>query len=372
MHARPKVLHVVDSLAAGVATGVEGCIDRTADRFEHVVYGHRDAQFHVNDSMFDLARLVEMPAGKFAQARAVRRGLVVERPDVVHAHSTWAGWYTRLQAGRLPATVFTPHCYGFERNDLKVVRPLLRAVERRLSGRVDVIAACSEREAALSVDALGADNVALLPNTPSQHTFDEIASIHDDGPPDSDSDRVLTVATVGRITRQKDPRFMIDVVRAVERTRIDSSIRFVWIGGGNRRNEDALRAAGVCVTGWSSRRESLATLAAADVYLHTAAWEGMPLALIEALHLGLPVVARRIEALDELCLPTGGTTPDEIASALVALNDPFAREQLTSAWGRAVARRIDGDEYGDRLTAIYETAIESATARCGGPVPATR
>ncbi|WP_155487378.1 glycosyltransferase, partial [Vibrio campbellii] len=67
-----------------------------------------------------------------------------------------------------------------------------------------------------------------------------------------------------------------------------------WIGGGERELEDQLRAQGIKVTGMIPRDEVVSLLKTSDLYLHTAAWEGMPLTILEAAKLHLPMVIRSI------------------------------------------------------------------------------
>ena len=75
-------------------------------------------------------------------------------------------------------------------------------------------------------------------------------------------------------------------------------MRLKWIGGGGSDAHLAeLLAAGVEVTGWLEQDIAVKELAGCDIYLHTAAWEGYPMTILEAFELGLPVVARGIPAL---------------------------------------------------------------------------
>ena len=136
---------------------------------------------------------------------------------------------------------------------------------------------------------------------------------------------------LGRISPQKGPDFFR---RAVELSQASAlPLRWIWIGGGAAADERALREAGAEVTGWVSRSEALGWLATADVYVHTAAWEGFPVSLLEAAALGLPIVARRIPALESLGPPLLCDSPEALVAALRPPVDERRWEALrTYSW----------------------------------------
>ena len=80
--------------------------------------------------------------------------------------------------------------------------------------------------------------------------------------------------------------------------------------------KDALLAAGVEVTGWLTPELVFSYLQGADLYLHTARWEGSPLSAIEAASAGCPVISRTISSMASLRYALGGKTPDEVAIAV--------------------------------------------------------
>jgi glycosyltransferase involved in cell wall biosynthesis len=104
------------------------------------------------------------------------------------------------------------------------------------------------------------------------------------------------------------------------------------------------------------RDDARAFLAAADVVVNPADVEGLPVALLEAMALGRPVVATAVGGVpsvvrDEvtgLLVPPGH--PEQLAAALVrALSSPDAK-----TWGEAAARLVDRDFGLDRMVAAYE------------------
>ena len=133
----------------------------------------------------------------------------------------------------------------------------------------------------------------------------------------------LTVCHVGRISAQKNPLFLVDILAELRKTAPDAVL--LHVGDGEmaeefdacirgRGMEDAVRRLGV-------RPDIPAILQAADVFLLPSLYEGLPIALLEAQAAGLPSVVSDV------------ITPQAAVTALVQrlpLNDP------PEAWAGAV------------------------------------
>lgn len=317
------VLHVVESLSSGVATAIEDYL-RSTPGCRHTVLAWRRGEAQTGDRLDELASVLAMPPGRVAQARFVHRQIERLRPDIVHAHSSYAGLYVRAFT-LLPARslVYTPHGYAFERRDVSLpVRGLFWLAEALLSFRGATVAAVAPREAQLAARLPGRQPVTYVPQVVAVgELVAPPPAADEDGPPPA-----LRLAALGRIAPQKDPQFFR---RAVLLSRSSAlPVKWLWIGGGDPSGELALRQAGVQVTGWVSRAEALGWLATADVYVHTAAWEGWPVSLLEAAALGLPFVARRSPALAMLDPELLFDTPQELVELAWSLIDERRRAEL--------------------------------------------
>src|SRR5690606_2961157 len=68
---------------------------------------------------------------------------------------------------------------------------------------------------------------------------------------------------------------------------------FVWIGDGEFR--ESITAENIRVTGWFFHPEEIfREINKIDVYMQTSLWEGLPIAVLEAMALKKPVVATNI------------------------------------------------------------------------------
>ena len=116
---------------------------------------------------------------------------------------------------------------------------------------------------------------------------------------------------------------------------------FVWVGSGTM--EDAFRRVARMLSGGrvrviGVRSDVPALLDAADLMVHPARFEGMPLVLLEAMAKGLPIIASSVSGIPEalanagVLLPSPITCPDfqyQLATALCALaGDSDRRESL--------------------------------------------
>jgi glycosyltransferase involved in cell wall biosynthesis len=85
-------------------------------------------------------------------------------------------------------------------------------------------------------------------------------------------------------------------------------------------------------------------LSAADIFVLPSRWEGLPVALLEAMAVGLPVVATHVEGVEEvvqnqaqgLLVPPGD--PEALAAALIEL---LGRDEARRRMGEAARRRIE-------------------------------
>jgi glycosyltransferase involved in cell wall biosynthesis len=224
--------------------------------------------------------------------------------------------------------VYSPHCFAFERRDLAwPVRFAVRAAERVLARNTDAIAACSPGEAR-SASRFRTGRVVYVPNVASVPALAMLEH--------RDPNRVVAV---GRVGTQKDPDFFrAAVLNLRRRGRPDLDAR--WIGDGEDRIARLrLERAGIPVSGWLSSFDAQKALGQAGLYLHTARWEGFPLSILEAVELGIPVIAREVPTMAGAIATPGITTPEEMAAAadeLLAGGDT-ARHANLSAWQRRLA-----------------------------------
>jgi glycosyltransferase involved in cell wall biosynthesis len=291
---RLTVLHVSESFGGGVATSIHGMI-ASAPEAEHTVLilrrrphlGHQERRDGV--TYIDAGEQV----GFFHSLQQLAQAYRELRPDIVHAQSSYAGAYVRaLLSIPRAEIVYTPHCFAFERVDLSSAkRAVLRMVERMLAWRTGTLLAVSEHEGRLADSLSGRWRVVRALNTPDLP--DELMdSAQSPGPLDR-----VRVTAVGRICRQKDPEFFMDVVRIARRRGVD--VDWTWIGDGEAHLRAGLENLGVTVTGWQDRVAGLQVLASSHICLHTAAWEvGVPMTVLEAAGMGLPSVVRSMASID--------------------------------------------------------------------------
>jgi len=351
------VLHVVIRAGSGVVAAIEDYIDNTPEFSHHIVIA-LEPSADIGDNLNGrVATATTLPDGRLARMLSLRRVVADLHPDVIHAHSSFAGFYARVGLGRAwrARTVYTPHCYSFVRTDIsRAHRRLFKWVESILAHRGGHIAACSPLEAQTAARWNRRQGVTYVPNIARG-----AQRLIDSRPRDP-----LTIVTVGRVTPQKDPA-MFARAAAASRDRNDGH-RWVWIGGGNRAETANLERSGVEVTGWVPRNECLAVLRSGSVYVHTAAWEGAPISILEAAAVGLPIVGRRIESLECLGIEPLFGSIDELIEIIdgypsgVAMMQAFATSAMLRERHTAGAQRA-------ALLAVYGGIARCALAPASRP-----
>ena len=360
-----RIVHVVESFGAGTLSMVQAIANRqAADGFtvsvlhsvrEETPENWRDL-FDPRINMLQLAMTRAIsPLGDFKAGRQLVALLKQLTPDVVHLHSSKAGALGRLVSlvYRGPRWLFSPHGLSFlQRAEGRWKNNVFLLIEKLLAQVPVTFVACSPGEAE-------AIRKHLSPRVVEVHNAVDIPSI----PPALGNTGVVRIGTVGRVTLARNPELFAQIAAALGKP---GQIEFVWIGGGDAAGEAALRQAGVTVTGWINRPLALARMATLDIYIQTSRWEGMPVAVLEAMAAGLPVVAtdvigNRDLVRDGLNGYLAQTAADFTARLALLAQDAHARKALGDHARHFVQTHYSLDVMMASLYGAYGVVVEPVT-----------
>jgi glycosyltransferase involved in cell wall biosynthesis len=173
----------------------------------------------------------------------------------------------------------------------------------------------------------------------------------------------LLVGAVGRLDRQKGFSTLIEAMSRLKKT----SLRCVILGEGPERPrlEALIRKHELEKHVWlyGERADIVTWLSAFDIDCLPSLWEGLPNTLLEAMALGLPVVASAVDGVPEVVqngkngVLVPPAAPAALAKALKELaDDPARRAALGAAAHAAVMEKFTLtrmiDEYQDAYTAV--------------------
>jgi glycosyltransferase involved in cell wall biosynthesis len=207
--------------------------------------------------------------------------------------------------------------------------------------------------------------------------------------------RVLPVDTVdrdrfnilypGRLTDQKDPFLMVDVIRHVVREHRDVQVHVVGDGPLGADVRARVRDAGLDrhVSFHPPSRELARWYASCDLLLMTSVFEGVPYVIYEAMAMELPIVAPALPGNVELMADTGGVLVDHTdlagyVSAVSALIDDRSkaaelgrggRKRVADRFGVRSMASLHGDLYQDLLDRRAAAKSETAAAAKAIDVP---
>jgi glycosyltransferase involved in cell wall biosynthesis len=318
-----KVLHVSEAFGGGIVTSLSAFVKSTPEIEHHLLFADRpDDHVTIPDDV-RFASLSNLPRHPAKAMRAIVRTFRLIKPDWVHLHSSYAGVYGRLSGLPKEQVIYSPHGYSFERSSSSPwMRSAFWAVERILSNHNGKFVGVSKHELSLARNLNKNQSLHVVPNV-----YDgEKQDIRSPG-----SHKPIRVVCVGRLGPQKDPRFLSRALQLLA-PELRSALKITWVGGGDIALGGELIESGVAVTGWATRREVEERLREGDLYLHTAAWEGFPMSVVEAAALGCPILARHIQAFDELDLPAACfvQTPHDLALRLADLVMGKGWEEVSS------------------------------------------
>lgn len=342
--------HVLDVIA---------CLDR--EQFEIEVACPRTSILWRGLADDPEVRLHPLPVGRqisahdaAALAKLVR---LVRRADVVHVHSSKAGFLGRLAAAvrlRTRSVLFTPHAWSFwaASGALRSGYVGLERIAARWC-RTIVVVADAERRAGLEARIGAAAQYRVVHNGIDTAKFDL--------PRRPVRGRVVAI---GRLARQKRPDLVVHAVARLRERRADIEVLLVGDGPERPAVERLVTELGLGgqVQLLGNRDDVPELLATAESAVLASDYEGCPLSVLEAMAAGVPMVATRVGGVPEL-LADGITgrlvepgQPDALAAAIGDLLDDSALRDSLGSEARRVAREcFTRERMSAELAALYET-----------------
>ena len=221
-----------------------------------------------------------------------------EKFDVVHTHSSKAGFLGRIAAkmAGVPVIVYTPNNFAFDRPRWMIAQIVFFGLLEKFAGLFcdRVFAVCrDEKELAVRLGVLPKEKITLISNfiDVSRLNFGVDAAKKRIELGIKENERLIV--SVGRLAAQKSPRDFVLAAETVLQKRKDA--RFLFLGDGPlfKETESLIKKKNltdyVRILGW--RNDSIEVIAASDIFVLASLWEVLPNhSLLDAMALSKPAV----------------------------------------------------------------------------------
>jgi glycosyltransferase involved in cell wall biosynthesis len=303
---------------------------------------------------------LDQPIARVAQFVRLLRA---ERPAIVHAHLSWplACRYELAAAivAQVPAIIATQHLFS------EVPWRRSRLIQRLICTCIDRYIAVSDHLARQLRERLQfpAHKISVIHNGISLPPFRHAAD------PDlrarlAGASKRPIILSVARLAEQKGQRFLITALQALPNATV------VLAGEGPDRAQLERQAHDLGlqdrVIFLGQRADIPELLACCDVVVLPSLFEGLPLAALEAMAAGKPVVATRVGGTSE-AIQDGQTgllvppaDPGALAYAIgVVLSSPALARQLTAAAQSRVAQGFSAEVMTQQVSNLYDQVLAS-------------
>ena len=267
------------------------------------------------------------------------------QPDIIHTHTSKAGFFGRVAAiisCRKAKRIHTYHGHLLVGYFGRVKLFLVKTIERSLGYISDGLIAMGTQVRDDLVDVRIGNKEkfkVIFPGLISPVFLSQVDARRKLGL----SDKTIYCTYVGRLTQIKRVDRILGVAEIIKKS--NPEIEFLVVGDGDLANElhhDAEKEnLSVRFMGW--RKDIPDILAASDMLILTSDNEAVALTLIEAAQAGLPVIttsagAVRDIALDEINAFVTGFETQEIAAAVIKLAESAPLRKAMGEQGEALSR----------------------------------
>ncbi len=306
-------------------------------------------------------------AGLFRPGLVIKISKILEekRPDILQASLFYANFY-----GRVAAIFFKPKATIIEEHSMYTEKKFYHVlIDRFLGIFTDKIIVCSNSVLYFTAnqEKIGKDKFFLIYNSVDSKRFSVSAPKADLRKKYGFSGNDFIVGTVGMLIPKKGHRFLIEAASSLRGS--IPGLKVLIIGDGEQKDTLEKLAGSYNlkdkVIFMGERQDVPELMKIMDIFVLPSLQEGFPMTILEAMYMGLPVIASDISGIPEIIEngENGLLVPPSDAGLLkekiVALyNDADSRERYGSNARKKIESGYMPVHYMSRLEGLYQSLLK--------------
>jgi len=285
-----------------------------------------------------------------------------DKISLVHTHGYKSNFYG-LRAARTAGVLVVASLHGWTGENLKV--KIYDVLDRRTIQKMDFAICVSPkiREEALN-NKMPEEKVAFIPNGVDIEKFDEKhakGSLRGElglqGP--------VVIGCVGRLSVEKGHKFLLEAFKDIHQAYHDTKLLIVGEGDLKKELEEEAEKMGIkeAVIFTGEREDMPEVYNCMDIFVLPSLTEGIPVALLEAMSMKLPVVATSVGGVPfvlegDVGKMVGKENPRELAEAISYF---IEKKELCQQYGERARKRVEErfsvGEMVQRYSEVYEKIL---------------
>lgn len=312
-----KILYILEATSGGTQKHVID-IARKIDKSEFqidIIFSTKRNKYFFQENTGIFHRTFGLPISRsgsltdIASILKIRKIIKENKYDIVHCHSTKAGFVGRLAAfvSRHSNVIYSPHGFMFCDTRFFAVRLFYLKLEKYLGYLTHKLIAVSgsERDLALQYKIVPKQKVITLYNSIDPSDYSDY--VYENKVPEKlkNNKSEIILGTVGRLYYQKDPITLIKSFKIINDA--IPNTKLVMVGDGpmidkcleviNELNlQNKIQLAGF-------QKNSKDYYKIFDLFILSSHYEGLPYSLLEAMVMGIPCVGTDVVGIKDLIIP---------------------------------------------------------------------
>ncbi|MCZ4223002.1 glycosyltransferase family 4 protein [Pedobacter rhodius] len=294
--------------------------------------------------------------------KKVKKIIEAEKIDLIHAHGTRANSNTFYSAKSLKIPlIYTVHGWSFHPDQGKMVKTIRTLSERFLVHVADKTICVSESNLREGKSKFPMPDSIVVLNGINRVKFNPDKVYKDIRSELGIKDTDVVVGYIARITHQKSP---IAFIHAIANLEASENVKFLIVGDGDLKPQmlklsDELHLKNIIFIDF--REDIPDILNAINIFCLPSLWEGLPIALLEAMSMRKAIIASEIDGINDLISNDDNgilVPPRDIRRLSEALNQLIRNEPLRTNLGskaeKTVKDQFNVEVMTKKIELIYE------------------